>query len=293
VDNENSTDDADGFKVDINSFGLGDDTSPVTGMVISGYNTLDGTYDVGNGGPPHTRALASQETGWNWEDAGIGNMTSRGVRESDDTVCIPGAAPGTWTGVPATSCFNIISGNPAATQGSLTDGLTETGLTQLYDMLREQAVEDNPALVLTGAADNSAFPATIGATGAGNGKIAVIENGSGQIDFNNNLEGWGILLVKGRVRIDTNSVRWHGIVMLTCRGSIEMNDSATDTFEVWGGLYMINNEDGGSCGGGSAEERFELNVGRLHIYYSAEAIQNYAEPFLDALKVIAWREIDT
>lgn len=51
---------------------------------------------------------------------------------------------------------------------------------------------------------------------------------------------------------------------------------------------MINFEDG-SCGGGSGEIEVHLTNGKVHIYYSSEAIKKYVSPL--TFSTVAWREL--
>ena len=141
--------------------------------------------------------------------------------------------------------------------------------------------------VLAATLSGLELPATLG--DPNNPIIVSVDVGSNWFEMDQNLEGWGILLLEGRLRIKNASViRWHGVIYLGCRSQLEMNDDVNDLFEVWGAIIMINRNDG-ACSGGSAEERLEFKKGMAHVYYSSDAIFRFASPL--AISTLAWREL--
>lgn len=286
IDNDNGDpDEEDEVDVDINFWVNGDGSGNIKGMVITGYDTLDGSPNAGDGPGPDVAGMAVQEgpVGFNEQDASFANMTTKGIDEGPEQICTPVVGP-----PGAAPCWHMVSGDPGGPLVDAPTGPSEADMKTMYADFKARALEENPALVLS-TSNNGGWPATIGTPA--NPKIAVIGNGAGQVNFTNDLEGYGILLIEGRLRIQA-IIRWHGVIYITCRGGISLNNNNSDLLEVWGGIAMINYDDNdqATCSGGSDEERFHLRRGKIHIYYSTEAIQNYAMPF-GGLTTLAWREL--
>ena len=293
VDNGNATNDADPIILDWpnnNATIYGDFTTNLRGVLITGDDTNDGSNTVGNGPGPDTGGLVAQEGPPGFVNQGSGNLNDSDILILDDwgfnegagIVCNPAGGP---------PCYAVISGGtePAYTD-NVTGGPTENQMKDHITRLKAMATETTTAAALSG----SGFGPTLGSPTAP--VIASINVGDSWHTMDQELEGWGILILEGRLRLDPapfgppqDTIRWHGIIYLSCRGHIRMQDDPNDLFEIQGAIIMVNNDDG-TCGGGSAEERLEFTQGTAHIYYSSEAISKFAAPL--AFETLAWREID-
>jgi len=278
IDNENSNHEKDKFFVKFPG-GFGAPTTNVLGVLITGDDTLDGSNNVGNGPGPDTGGLVAQEgppgfeTGDGVSDPEV--LAATGFDETLGQVCDPLLGP---------PCYAVLSGGTGpAWDENVAEGPTETQMQDQINRLKDKASFTTTSSTLSA----SGFPANLG--DPSNPVIASVDVGSNWFEMDQNLEGWGILLLEGRLRIKNASViRWHGVIYLGCRSQLEMNDDVNDLFEVWGAIIMINRNDG-ACSGGSAEERLEFKKGMAHVYYSSDAIFRFASPL--AISTLAWREL--
>ena len=280
IDNENGSSDKDQIEVEFPG-GFGAPTTNVLGVLITGDDTLDGSYHVGDGPGPDTGGLVSQEELLEFETRGVGVsdldvLAATGFDETLGQVCDPLLGP---------PCYAVLSGGTAfAWDENVPGGPTEAQMQGQINSLKDKATFTTTAVTLSG----SEFPATLG--DPNNPVIASVDVGSNWFEIDQNLEGWGILLLEGRLRIKKASiVIWHGVIYLGCRSQLEMNSNVNDLFEVWGAIIMINRNDG-ACSDGSGEERLEFKKGMAHVYYSSDAIAKFAAPL--SFDTLAWRELD-
>lgn len=239
----------------------------IKGAIITGLDTNDGSTSVGDGSCNDKAGLATQEggSGFIWDGEDGDNLDDWGINEVTDSTCVP----------TETNClYTILSGAVGKTYEINAGGPTEAETSaQIANF------ENRKDINITASRLTNTSYTNFGTSG--DPKITVIQ---GAFDIDRNITGYGVLIVKGKLRLDGNDLEYHGLIYIINDGELEVNDSdANDSLDVWGGIVMMDSSLGG-------EERLRLNNGAMRIYYSCQAINSYVAPLTNPV-TLAWREL--
>ncbi|QII13901.1 putative polygalacturonase [Candidatus Kuenenia stuttgartiensis] len=276
IDNENGATDNDrivlGSGTDIDP--VADNGSQIGNVVkdvfITGDDTLDGSANTGDGSGDDKLGVASQEEfrvqGGVQDPAvlvQVGFYNERLYNSSDPNFDRPVLDGGSYS---------------AYGTGTLAAGPSEVKVKSQVSNLQSKADYSITANKLSQTSYTNFGTAS-------SPKITYIPD---DFDIDNSITGYGIMVVEGSLKIKGNtSFEFHGIIYIVCRGQLEIEASG-GIVNMWGQIIMITYGEP-PCTGISGEERLEIPKGTMHIYYSTDAINKYADPL--TFEVDSWREV--
>ena len=242
------------------------------GAVITGKDTPDGSPSVDTGSCQDKAGVATPKASFDHDGIHMALVDGAvwGIDEVATELCDP---------APSGECPDpIISGSSASlvSAGGPTAAETMTMISNFEGMAAGSHI-----LTAAKTSDVGGTPPDDWGT-VGSPKITVIQN---DYTLDMNITGYGVLIVKGALIFDSglsDNLEWHGLIFVIDDGKLEMNGDQTDDMKVWGGI-VIHDSDGNGV------EEFRLSKGKMHVYYSCEAIRSYVPGA--GLQTIAWREL--
>ncbi|MCF6149500.1 MAG: hypothetical protein E3K37_12675 [Candidatus Kuenenia sp.] len=275
IDNENGTIDNDrivlGSGVDIDP--IGDNGEQIGNVVkdvfITGDDTLDSSTNTGDGSGDDKLGIASQEE----------FRVQGGVQDPAVLVQVGFSNELLYNSSDPNFVRPVLDGGSSSAYGTgtIAAGPTETKVKSQVSYLQNKADYSITA--------NKLSQTTY--TNFGTASDPKITYFPDDFDIDNSITGYGIMVVEGNLKIKGSSTfEFHGVIYIVCRGQLEIVASG-GIFNMWGQIIMITYSES-PCTSVSGEERLEIPKGTMHVYYSTEAISNYADPL--TFEVDSWRE---
>jgi hypothetical protein len=110
-------------------------------------------------------------------------------------------------------------------------------------------------------------------------KIVYLDGGSIH-SFQWKSSGWGILVVKGNVKFNSNNAVWHGLVIVYGNAAVSFNASVSNNTQVIGGVLM------GGLGGSS----YQIGGNSEILYSRSNLLKATNQPRAELYFIVDWYE---